>query len=80
MLRLLVVTVVMGALAALLVATIVSGLRSGKVAHTDSASFCDRRKNPIGYWALLALFSGFAYLALSAWFQVARQVFFRSPP
>lgn len=59
-LRMLIVTVICGGLVYLLGGTVVSGLRTGRIAHTNSSSFCERRKNPFTYWALAVLFSSMA--------------------
>ena len=48
---------------------IVGGLRTGKIHHTGSTQVCDRRKNPLGYWALVLLFAGFSLLCIVAWYQ-----------
>lgn len=41
----LIVTVICGGLVYLLGGTVVSGLRTGRIAHTNSSSFCERRKS-----------------------------------
>ena len=74
-LRLAAVTAICGWLVYLLGGTVVSGLRTGRIAHTDSSSFCKRRENPLGYWFLVVLFSGMALCCIYAWVQVARDVF-----
>ena len=38
---------------------IIHGLRTGKIAHTDSRQFADRREQPIFFWFLILLFAAF---------------------
>lgn len=33
------------------------GLRTGKIAHSDTRQFADRQKNPLFYWFLVLLFT-----------------------
>jgi len=47
--RIIIVTFVIGWLAWILGRTLVDGLRTGKIRHTDSKKRCDRKKNPLGY-------------------------------
>ncbi len=63
--RVIVVTLVIGGVAWVLGWALVDGLRTGKIRHTDSRRKCDRKKNPFGYWALVCLFCGL--LALLGW-------------
>ena len=65
--RIVVATIVIGWLAWFLGWTLVDGLRTGKIRHTDSVMKCDRKKTPFGYWALVCLFSGFLGLLAWAW-------------
>ncbi len=58
LLRIALASLACGALAIFLGRVLLIGLRTGKIAHTDTASFCDRKKNPLGYWLLVGLFSG----------------------
>jgi hypothetical protein len=44
-----------------------AGLRSGKVAHSEIESFCERSTNPLGYWALILLFAGFSAMGVYGW-------------
>lgn len=74
-LRIIVATAIFGGLVYLLGSKVVSGLRTGNVAHTDSSSFFKRSQNPLGYWALIVLFSGMAFGCIYAWVQVVRDVF-----
>jgi hypothetical protein len=46
-----------GGLCIFLGRVVFSGLQSGRIAHTDSSSFCKRQENPLGYWALVIFFS-----------------------
>jgi len=45
--------------------TIIDGIRTGAIRHTDSTSMCRRKTNPVGFWALVVLFT--AFVALVAW-------------
>jgi hypothetical protein len=63
--RIIIVTFVIGWLGWFLGRTLVDGLRTGKIRHTDSKSRCDRKKNPLGYWALVCFFAGL--LGLLGW-------------
>ena len=42
-----------------LLKVIIRGIRTGKIAHTDSRQFADRSKQPIFFWFLVMLFSIF---------------------
>ena len=65
--RLLIVTAVCLGLAVGLGREVVRGLASGKLAHSDSSTYCRRDTNPLGYWALIALFSALAVGSLATW-------------
>lgn len=58
LLRIALVSLVCGALAIFLGRVLLIGLRTGKIAHTDTDSFFDIKKNPLGYWLLVGLFFG----------------------
>ena len=77
-LRIVAATLIYGGFVLLLGRTVLSGLRSGRVARTDSSSFCWRRDNPLGYWALIVLFSGMVLGCIFAWVQVMWDVFLHS--
>lgn len=66
-LRIIVATVVVLGLAWLLGKTVVDGIRTGAIRHTDSTSRCQRQKNPIGFWTLVLLFSGLAVIFTGVW-------------
>ena len=65
--RLIVVTVVAGGLVWFLGRTVIQGIQTGAIRHTDSIRACRRDKNPAGFWALVALFSAFTIGIGSAW-------------
>lgn len=64
LLRLLAVFAIAGSFAVQMIRTVWGGLKTGKMAHSDSRSFADRRKQPIFFWFLAVLFSLFALGAL----------------
>ncbi len=53
---------------------LVVGLSTGRIAHTDSSSFCDKRKNPFFYWFLVSLFAVFLLSSVYVWVKVAYDV------
>jgi hypothetical protein len=55
------------AFAGYMVYLVFTGLRSGRLFHTDSRSYCERSRNPMSFWLLVVLFSLFALLAVYAW-------------
>ena len=65
--RLIVVTIIAGGLIWFLGRTVVAGITSGAIRHTDSTRTCRRDKNPAGFWALVALFSGFIFAIGFVW-------------
>jgi hypothetical protein len=71
--RLVVITVVCLGLALVLLGSLVVGLRTGKMPHTDSTSLCRRSENPAGFWALAVLFAAFALVAVGAWLRVVAE-------
>ena len=77
-LRLLVTTIVCLGLALFLGRVVIVGLISGQVAHTNSSAVCSRRRNPVGYWALIALFSVIVVASVIALCRVAYEVIFVS--
>jgi hypothetical protein len=53
---------------------LLNGLRPGRIAHTDASRFCDRRKNSLGYWCLVALFFLFFSSCTYVWIRVTYDV------
>lgn len=47
--------------------TVVDGIRTGAIHHTNSKKVCRRKKNPVGFWALVVLFVGFVTMIAWAW-------------
>lgn len=43
---------------------VVQGLKTGKIAHTDGRQFADRRKQPLFFWFLIFLFTGFMLMPI----------------
>lgn len=74
-LRMVVVTAICGWILYHVGRAVISGLRAGRIPHTDSVSFCRRGENPFGYWALVVLLSGIALCSIYAWAQLVRAVF-----
>ena len=66
-LRIILSTVVAGALIWLLVGTVVDGLRTGKIRYLDSTSTCDREARPLLFRFLVAVFSVFAMVIAFMW-------------
>jgi len=62
--RLLLALAVCGAFATQMIYTIWVGLKTGKMSHSDSVSYADRRKQPLFFWFLAVLFGLFALGAL----------------
>lgn len=65
--RIIVVTGVAGWLCWFLGKTVVDGIKSGAIHHTDSTKVCRRKTNPAGFWALVVLFSGFVGVIAWGW-------------
>ena len=53
-----------GLLSAYLLRVVYNGLRTGKIAHTDSRQMACRQKQPLLYWFLVVLFTLFAVMPL----------------
>lgn len=53
-----------GLLSAYLLRVVYNGLRTGKIAHTDSRQMACRQKQPLLYWFLVVLFTLFAAMPL----------------
>lgn len=64
LIRLLLVTLLTGALLGWLGRILWQGLRSGKMRHSDSRRYCSRQQYPLGYWALVLLFATLCGLCL----------------
>jgi len=67
--RLILISLICGGLLWLLLSTLLNGQRTGKLRWRDSSSVCDRRKQPLLYWCLVAVFSGFSIVIAFAWMQ-----------
>ena len=77
--RFLMVALICGGLIALLLPTIYRGLKTGKIRHSTSDTYCHKSKNPVGFWSLVALFSGFSLLGGYVIFRIAQQTFWLQP-
>jgi len=73
-LRMLIATLILGGLSWFLGRTVIKGIRTGAIHHTDSARVCKRRQNPVGFWALVLLFSGFILVFVTLWVNVVIDV------
>ena len=69
MARIIVTSLVCGALLWLLGRTLVLGLRSGRMPHSDSTSTADRRTSPALFWFLTLVFTAFFVLIGAVWIQ-----------
>jgi len=69
MARIIVTSLVCGALLWLLGRTLVLGLRSGRMPHSDSTSTADRRASPALFWFLTLVFTAFFVLIGAVWIQ-----------
>ncbi|MDD5704344.1 MAG: hypothetical protein PHR35_00345 [Kiritimatiellae bacterium] len=65
--RLIVVTAVTGGLGWFLGKTVIQGVTTGAIRHTDSTRVCRRDQNPAVFWSLVVLFSGFVVLLGAGW-------------
>lgn len=74
LLRLLVITLFAGWFCWNLSATVIDGLRTGVIRHTDSTSRYRRDVNPLGYWSMVVLFTMFVVVVAAAWFLVVSDV------
>lgn len=72
--RLIIISVICGWLIIFLGRVVFNGFRSGRIAHTDSSSFCKKQENPLRYWALVVLFSIIIFGCIFAWGQVAHEI------
>jgi len=73
-LRVLFAVLVCGGFAFFMLANILQGLASGKMPHSDTRRFADRRKQPLFFWFLFFVFSAFAAAALYVLYDVLRRV------
>jgi hypothetical protein len=62
-------SIVCGALLWLIGRTLVLGLRSGRMPHSDSTSTADRRTSPALFWFLTLVFIAFFVLIGAVWIQ-----------
>ena len=67
LIRIIVATVVAAGLAWFLGKTVIDGIRTGAIRHTNSTTRCQRQKNPIGFWILVVMFSGMSVIFASVW-------------
>lgn len=68
--RIIIATVVAGWFCWFLGKTVLDGLRTGSIRHTDATTSCKRDKNPLFFWFLVALFSAFALMFALGWVSV----------
>ena len=73
--RMVLVTIVCGWLVALLCKNVISGLRTGRIHHTNSSSYYYRKNNFIAYWSLVLLFLVMIIGVTYSWFQVFYDTF-----
>ncbi len=69
MARIIVASIVCGALLWLLGRTLILGLRSGRMPHSDSTSTADRRTSPALFWFLTVVFATLFVLIAAVWLQ-----------
>jgi hypothetical protein len=46
---------------------VIAGIRTGAIHHTNTTKVCKRAQNPIGFWALVILFTGFIFVFVTLW-------------
>ena len=63
-------TLILGLLSWFLGRTVIEGLKTGSIRHTDSTQKCSRNENPIGFWSLILLFVGFVVMFIAVWMWV----------
>ena len=73
--RMILVTIVCGWLVALLCRNVISGLRTGRIHHTNSSSYYYRKNNSIAYWSLVILFLAMIIGASYSWFLAFYETF-----
>ena len=69
-LRLIIGSLVFGWLINHLLKTVWAGIKTGEIHHTDTKKICNKKKNPIGFWALVTLFSAFICALSFAWIKL----------
>lgn len=74
--RAILASLVCGGLAAFLSREILLGVRAGRIRHTDSSTYCVRKKNPISFWALVLLFGGFVVALILSWINIIHKIYF----
>ena len=65
--RLVLVTAIAAWLTWWLGKNIIEGIKNGAIRHTDSIKLCKRETNPLGFWGLIILFSGFVITIIRVW-------------
>ena len=70
LIRILIATIVSWGLAIFLGYHIYSGVKTGKLRHTDTDSVYNRGQHPLLFWLLIAVFAGLASAILFAWVRV----------
>jgi len=75
LLRLILVSLVCGAFAIFIGRVLVTGLRTGRIAHSDTSSFCEKKNNPLGYWSLVILLSVFFSGSIYIWAKVVYDIY-----
>jgi len=66
-LPLVVASVVCGGLLWLLGRTLLRGLRTGRMPHSDTTQFADRHTSPVSFWFLTLVFSGMFVVIAAVW-------------
>ncbi len=70
MLRIVLATLVCWGFALFLGYVIATGLRTGKISHSDTSSFVARATHPVAFWFLVVLFLAFVAMFLGVWVKV----------
>ncbi len=65
--RIILITATAGWFCSFLGKTIINGLRTGAMRHTDASSICRRDRNPFGFWGLVVLFMAIVLFFAAAW-------------
>ena len=68
--RLLVVTLFAGWVCWYHGTTVIDGLKTGSIRHTDSTSRYRRDEDPFGFWSTVVMFTAFVVATAVAWFLV----------
>ena len=61
--KILICAFIVGGVLYFLIPTLVNALKTGRIGHTNSEYYCDRVRNPIGFWALFSFFFGYILLS-----------------